>query len=90
MVVGFVSGADVGNSGDDDDVVIRKFSRSGSPVGSIGVASEPVAGEDNSLEKSRAPSMAIDGNGAAHVVWQEWDSDETQPDYDIVYGVMLP
>ena len=59
-------------------------------MGNISVASEAVAGEDNSLEKSREPAFAIDANGAAHVVWQEWDNDESQPDYDIIYGVMLP
>ena len=90
VVVGFVTGAAIGESGDDDDVVIRKFSRSGSPVGSIGVISEAVAGQDTSREKSRVPAMAIDSNGLAHMLWQEWDNDETQPDYDIIYGVMQP
>ena len=90
VVVAFVTGAAIGGSGTDDDVVTRKFSRSGSPVGSIGVVSEAVAGQDTSLEKSRSPAIAMDGNGFAHLIWQEWDSDETQPDYDIVYGVMQP
>ena len=90
VVVAFVTGAAIGDSGADDDVVVRKFSRSGSPVGSIGVVSEALAGQDTSLEKSRAPAIAMDANGFAHVIWQEWDNDEAQPDYDIVYGVMQP
>lgn len=90
VVVGFVTGAALGNSGDDDDIVIRKLSRSGSPVGTIGVVSEPVAGQDTSLEKSREPSCVIGSNAEAHCLWQEWDGAETGADYDIVYGVMIP
>ena len=90
VVVAFVTAAAIGDSGSDDDVVIRKFSRAGSPVGSVGVASEAVAGQDTSLEKSRVPALAMDDAGSAHLIWQEWDSDETQPDYDVVYGVMQP
>ena len=90
VVVGFVTGADIENSGNDDDVVMRKFSRSGSPVGNIGVAVKRLRERTTASRRSREPSFTIDANGAAHVVWQEWDNDESQPDYDIIYGVMLP
>jgi hypothetical protein len=90
VVVGFVTGAALGESGDDDDVVLRKLSRSGSPVGTIAVVSESIPGQDTSLEKSRKPSCVIGDNAAAHCVWQEWDGADAGADYDIVYGVLIP
>ena len=70
VVVGFVTGAALGESGDDDDVVIRKMSRSGSPVGTIGVISEPVPGQDTSLEKIQFWEISAQEGGRV----QGWES----------------
>lgn len=90
VLVAFVTAAAVDGSGEDDDIVVRKLSRAGSPVGEVVVVSEADRQGNSSVEKSREPSLQVDAQGNAHVVWQEWDSSEADADYDLVYGVAVP
>ena len=90
IVVGFQSKASLQSSGNDYDVILRRYDRDDSPLaqGYI-VLSEPTVDEDNTTSNSRYPSIALDASGAAHVLWQQSDDSES-PDNDVFYAVSAP
>jgi hypothetical protein len=88
LTVVWASDSEVAGSGDDDDIMLRRFNRD-DEGGSVFVVSESTAGEDNNTDRSWIPTVAADDGGAAHVVWQDKDPGEGG-DYDLVYGVSVP
>ncbi len=90
VVVAFQSKASLQSSGNDYDIMLRRFDRDDAPLAQgYVVLSEPTIDEDNTTTNSRYPSIALDASGAAHVLWEQSD-DSDAPDNDIFYAVSAP
>ena len=66
VVVAFQSKASLQSSGNDYDIMLRRFDRDDAPLAQgYVVLSEPTIDEDNTTTNSRYPSIALDASGAA-------------------------
>ena len=63
-----------------DDIFIQRFDSSGTPVGT-----NIRVNDDGTTSKQKFPSVAIGGNDAIFVVWQDWRNG-SYPDNPDIYG----